>query len=92
MYKVKYSDIDSNSTIIDIRNNNKYLEGHIKNSININEYNLIYNYNKYLDKKNKYYIYCDYGNRSSFIVQYLRKLGFIVFDIEGGYNNYLLGK
>lgn len=79
-------------TIIDIRSKYKYDLGHIKDSINIDEYNLLFNYNKYLNKNEKYIIYCDNGNRSKIVVNKLKRLGYNVENLDGGYNNYLLQK
>ena len=78
--------------IIDIRSRKKYNEGHINNAINIDEYDLIFNHSKYLNKNDKYIIYCDYGNRSSIVVFNLKRLGYNVENLTGGYNNYLLEK
>ena len=81
-----------NSVIIDIRDKYKYINGHLDDAVNIMESNLIYNHNKYLNKNTIYYIYCDYGNRSKYVVSYLNSLGYNCVNIEGGYNNYLLEK
>ena len=51
----------SNPIIIDIRNNYYYNKEHIKGSINIPYYNLLNNYNHYLTKNKKYYLYCNEG-------------------------------
>ena len=48
----------NNSNIIDIRNSQKYNEGHILNAKNIPIEQLLIYPNKYLNKKKKYYIYC----------------------------------
>ena len=50
--------------IIDIRDNYTYNQGHIKNAINIPYYSLLSNYSLYLNKKDTYYLYCDYGKQS----------------------------
>ena len=78
--------------IIDIRSNSKYNIGHIPNSINISEYELMYKHNQYLNKVDTYYLYCDSGFRSSKLVNYLCSLGYKCVNIEGGYNNYLREK
>ena len=54
-----------NVKIIDIRDNYTYNLGHIKNAINIPYYNLLNNFSHYLNKNEKYYLYCDNGKQSS---------------------------
>lgn len=80
----------NNANIIDIRNGHIYSIGHIPNSINIPERELINNSDKYLNYDNKYYIYCQSGVRSSYVVKLLSSMGFNCVNINGGYNNYLL--
>ena len=82
----------NSSNIIDIRDRNSYVMGHIPQAINIEEYDLLFNTNKYLNKNSIYYIYCDLGNRSGQLAMKLRKDGYNVINIEGGYHNYLLSK
>lgn len=82
----------NSSNIIDIRDRNSYVMGHIPQAINIEEYDLLFNTNKYLNKNSIYYIYCDLGNRSGQLAMKLRKNGYNVINIEGGYHNYLLRK
>lgn len=77
---------------IDVRSKNKYLLGHINDAINIDYYELFFNYEKYLQKNKKYYIYCDTGTKSKILVNRLRGLGYNCVNIEGGYNNYLVNK
>lgn len=82
----------NNGIIIDIRSSYKYSLGNIPNSINISEYDLMYNHNRFLNKVDTYYLYCDSGFRSNRLVSYLCSLGYKCVNIEGGYNNYLLEK
>ena len=82
----------NSSNIIDIRDRNSYVMGHIPQAINIEEYDLLFNTNKYLNKNSIYYIYCDLGNRSGQLAMKLRKDGYNVINIECGYHNYLLSK
>lgn len=79
----------NNPKIIDIRSNYNFINGHIPGSINITSSELLNNYKKYLNKNETYYIYCQSGSRSKLIVNELRKLGFNVININGGYNAYL---
>ena len=80
------------NNIIDIRSRSKYLESHIDGAINISEYELLFNSSKYLSKDKIYYLYCDYGRRSKVVSSKLNKMGYNTFNIDGGYNNYLLSK
>lgn len=79
----------NNVNIIDIREKDKYSYSHVKGAINILEYDLLYNTNKYLNKREVYYIYCDYGNRSEDVTNKLQRRGYNVINVIGGYNNYL---
>ena len=78
--------------IIDIRSIDKYNISHIPGAINISEYDLLTNHNRYLNKVDTYYLYCNLGNRSKKVVSYLCSLGYKCVNIEGGYENYLLEK
>ncbi len=82
----------NNINIIDIRNRNSYVMGHIPQAINIDEYDLLFNTANYLDKNTRYYLYCDYGNRSEQLVNKLNSRGYDTVNIDGGYHNYLLSK
>ncbi len=81
-----------NINIIDIRSNIKYLSGHIPNSINIYEKMLIDKPDKFLNKNDIYYIYCQSGYRSNYVVNILNNLGYNCVNIIGGYNNYVFRK
>lgn len=39
---------------------------------------------KYLEKDKSYYLLCRTGRRTSFMTQYMRKLGYDVINLEGG--------
>ena len=82
----------SNINIIDIRDNYSYNEGHIKNAKNIPYYSLLTNYSIYLNKNEKYYLYCNYGKQSMEISNKLNLLGYDTYYIKEGYlyfkNNY----
>lgn len=76
--------------IIDIRSTEKYNDNHIPGSINI-DYNLLIEYpSKYLNKNDTYYIYCQRGITSKKIVEILRYYGYIVYNVKGGYEAYIL--
>jgi len=77
-----------NVTIVDIRDNYSYTLGHIPKAINIPYYNLLSNYSHYLNKREKYYLYCDYGKQSSEISKRLNSFGYNTENIIGGYEEY----
>jgi len=73
--------------IIDIRDNISYKESHLKNAINITFEELKSKHNKYLNKKEEYYIYCYKGNSSITICNYLNNLKYNTINIIGGYES-----
>ncbi len=75
----------TNPTIIDIRDNYSYHEGHLKDALNIPYYSLLSNYSLYLDKNDKYYLYCDYGKQSMDISNRLNLFGYNTYYIKEGY-------
>ena len=81
-----------NPNIIDIRDNYSYNEGHIKNAKNIPYYSLLSNYSMYLNKNEKYYLYCNYGHQSMEISNRLNLFGYNTSYVKEGYlyfkNNY----
>lgn len=74
--------------IVDVRNFYYYSIGHIKGAISIPYYNLLNNYSHYLSKRNRYYMYCDTGERSLELVRRLNLFGYDTMSIEGGYDEY----
>lgn len=75
----------SNINIIDIRSVEKYNNGYILNSKNIPMQQLIIRPEKYLNKFEKYYIYCQKGIQSRKVCQILSNNGYNVVNISGGY-------
>ena len=75
------------TNIIDIRSSDKYNQSHVQGAINLDEYKILYETNRYLNKNEVYYIYCDYGNRSQKVTNELQRRGYNVINIIGGYNN-----
>ena len=75
--------------LIDIRDKESYLEGHIPGAKNIVSSELIYHPNRYLDFDKEYYLYCDVGYISEDVCMRLRMKGYRVISIIGGYKNYL---
>lgn len=78
-----------NPTIVDVRDKYSYNLGHIKNAINIPYYNLLNNHSHYLNKNDKYYLYCKNGKQSTEISKRLNLFGYQTFNIKGGYDKYL---
>ena len=80
----------NNTIIIDIRNNNSYIKSHMPGAINIEERELLTNYDKYLNYDNTYYLYCFSGIRSSILTKKLNRMGYHTVNVEGGFYHYLL--
>lgn len=78
--------------IIDIRSIEKYNDNHIPGARNIPKIKLINDPDKYLDFKTIYYIYCKQGIDSIKVCNLLRKRGYKVVNIIGGYEAWLLEK
>lgn len=78
--------------IIDVRNPNRYLQGHIPGAISVFSNELFNHPNRYLDVHEVYYLYCESGMRSRKLVSFLNELGYHTVNIVGGYHNYLLRK
>ena len=89
IYKLKKL---NNINIIDIRNIEKYNNRHIEGSINIPLEKILTNFNKYLSKSKRYYIYCQKGIQSRKLCQILKNNGYDVVNIEGGYEAYILSE
>ena len=75
----------SNTNIIDIRDKYSYNTGSLKGSINIPYYSLLSNYSLYLNKKDTYYLYCDYGKQSKEISNRLNLFGYNTYYVKEGY-------
>lgn len=80
-----------NINIIDIRNKENFNNNHIEGSINIPYEKLIKNPN-ILDRKKKYYIYCQKGITSLKLVRYLNSIGYNLVSIIGGYEEWITKK
>ena len=76
--------LPSKGVLIDIRDKESYLQGHVPGAQNIISSELLYHY------KDIYYLYCDVGYISADVCKRLRMQGYHVFSIIGGYQNYLL--
>jgi len=84
--------LPDNISIIDIRNNQSFNNNHIPNAINIPYEKLIVNPNMYLERQKKYYIYCQKGITSKKITSILNQMGYQVFNISGGYEEWVIKK
>ena len=80
----------SNVEIIDIRNAHKYFDSHILGARNIPFEQLLMSPSKYLNKNIKYYIYCQKGIKSKQLCQILKKSGYNVINIIGGYEAWIM--
>ena len=83
---------NKSANIIDIRSIESYNNNHIPNAINIPFEKLIIEPNKYLNKMNNYYLYCRSGITSKKACEILLKQGYLVTNVYGGYEEWLLTK
>lgn len=77
----------TNYKLIDIREKEDYMEGHIMGAINLALDDILAFPNKYLSKNITYIIYCDEGKSSMRLVQVLGK-NYDLLSLNGGYNLY----
>lgn len=68
--------------IIDVSDRYTYMNGHLNNSINIPYDELLNNYRKYLNKNDKYYLYCKSGKLSRRATMVLSSIGYKVYTLE----------
>ncbi len=80
----------SNPNIIDIRPVLNYNNGHIPLAKNISYNSLLANPSNYLNKSEKYYIYCKKGITSMGLCRLLTNWGYQVYSVDGGYEAWLL--
>lgn len=82
----------TNINLIDIRGIEKYNNGHILNAKNIPMETLLINTSKYLNKYEKYYIYCQKGIQSRKMCQILKNQGYNVVNVTGGYEAWVINE
>lgn len=76
-------------TLLDVRNEREFLNGHIPNAVLV-PYKLVRkNYSSLLEKEKKYLIYCDNGKKSEKVAKVLSNNGFSrIYVIAGGIENW----
>ena len=74
--------------IIDIRENYLFNISKIPYAKNIPMNLLLFKPNLYLNNKETYYIYCNFGVNSKNVCEELTKKGYDVVNIIGGFNQY----
>jgi len=83
--------LGKNVQLIDVRTSNEFNEGHIKNAINIDFFNVTNFKNSFnkLNKEQAIYIYCRSGARSQKAARKLVDMGFTkIYDLKGGYSRW----
>jgi len=72
--------------VVDVRTPGEYAQGHLKGAKNIDfmNGNFAKEFAK-LDKKTPVLIYCKSGGRSGRAAQKLKRMGFTVYNMQGGY-------
>lgn len=81
-----------NVNIIDIRARESYNNNHLPGAKNISQNELLIMPEKYLNKTEIYYIYCQHGYASKKLCQILNIKGFNTVNVIGGYEAYVLSK
>ena len=81
-----------NIKIIDLRSIEKYNNNHILNAINIPFDKLLLYPEKYLNKADKYYLYCQKGIQSKQLCRTLNMKGYKTTHIIGGYEAWILNE
>lgn len=84
----KYSILQKNVQLIDVRTPKEYRSGHISKAVNID----VFQQSSFrpavekLDKNKPVYLYCRSGNRSQKAARILSDMGFDeIYDLKGGY-------
>ena len=93
MYSVSISQLKlvmNNENLIDIRDIEKFNGSHIIGAHNIPMIKLLADPSRYLSKNKIYYIYCQQGITSVRLVGSLRKQGYNVYNVIGGYERWIL--
>lgn len=92
MEQIEPKNLNPNFNIIDIRDKEAYVKGHIYDAKNIVMNLLINMPERYLNKDDKYYIYCSSGYKSQKCCKLLNMIGYNVVNVIGGYEKYTKGQ
>ncbi len=76
-----YRNFPHDGTIIDLEDVVTYNMEHLPNSQNIPYDKLMFNYKEYLNKNQKYYLYCTKGRKSKKATEILKYYGYNVEQI-----------
>ena len=81
------AEADSAAVILDVRQPDEFAAGHLAKAINLDWLNPseFSEGMAKLDKDHTYYIYCRSGRRSNAAASKMKREGFRVFDMKGGY-------
>lgn len=79
--------IVSNPFIIDIREAYEYAPFHLPTAVNIPYQSLVMYPERYLNRKDTYYLICQHGGESYRACLLLEPAGYKVISIAGGYSN-----
>lgn len=81
------AEADSAAVILDVRQPDEFAAGHLAKAINLDWLNpsAFSEGMAKLDKDHTYYIYCRSGRRSNAAASKMKREGFRVFDMKGGY-------
>ena len=87
---IKQAKADTTAIILDVRTPGEYKEEHLAGARQLDFLNTsVFDAGiKLLDKSHTYYVYCRSGKRSHHACMKMQKLGFKVFDMEGGILNW----
>ncbi|MCX7712304.1 MAG: FAD-dependent oxidoreductase [Chthoniobacterales bacterium] len=79
---------EENYTILDVREEDEFLDGHVENSINIPLSSLRQKI-KNIPTEKPLAVYCQVGLRGHTATRILRQKGFTAFNLSGGYQTFL---
>lgn len=81
------AEADSAAVILDVRQPDEFAAGHLAKAVNLDWLNpsAFSEGMAKLDKNHTYYIYCRSGRRSNAAASKMKREGFRVFDMKGGY-------
>ena len=82
----------TNVEIIDVRSTEKYNNNHILNAHNIPFDKLLVYPDKYLNRNQKYYLYCQKGLKTKQLCKILNDKGFHTVHVIGGYEAWILSE